>query len=268
MSTGAPTRVLSISSRRPFRPSVRVLWVVVGLLVVVNVVLFLLHDYSIRSNFSLADDIRNLNLEFDTRSDPLQALLTNSAFQLPCEVAQYEECPNLHEAPEVESARKQVLGRRTQELLNDRSFSNLRNVFMALSARGADDDLVKLAGQMDITLHDLSTFATSWYADPAERYALNGREYEAVILFRRFIDLMRVPVKEGEWLSIPGLDATDVPVLADLFCTASDRSGRTSALPVCLRRSRARTPAPCSTASAVSCRLMKSWRPRCATICS
>jgi hypothetical protein len=124
----------------------------------------------------------------------------------------------------VEKLRKQPnLPATANQFLSDkRPYSSAYHVLKLLSIHGADREVIALTQDEAFDVQSLARFAMNWYFRPAAEYAAHGREQDALGLFRTFIAIMRWPVGRGRWLSLKGVDATDVPVLVDLFCTSAN----------------------------------------------
>lgn len=68
----------------------------------------------------------------------------------------------------------------------------------------------------------LLDFARTNYLLPALEYTAASRERDAVAAFKVYNILAMRVVKAGFWLSKNGVDLTDIPVLAEAFCTQPD----------------------------------------------
>ncbi len=110
----------------------------------------------------------------------------------------------------------------TKALLGSHSYDSAFVLFRELMVTGADHEIIELSMSPKIRLYRLVALSTFAYLRPAVIYAKSNREQDALSLYAKYGDLLRPHIQQGEWLSVPGIDGTDVPVLNDLFCPTPD----------------------------------------------
>jgi hypothetical protein len=204
-------------------------------LVAVHGILFVLYNGSRR--LSDGDSKPSLALsKFQLRGDPRQYLFSSAAVNRPCDFDLKIGCPDQSDSSSaVQSLSKQQLPLVVRHLVERHTYGSAYDIVQVLLAEGHEQEAVTLMGN-DVFDSDSeavvyrSNFANRWYLLPAMSYVSHSREFDAISLFKQYLDIMRTPVKNGHWLSHPGLDSTDLPVLADIFCTDTDRLKRDECL--------------------------------------
>lgn len=197
-------------------------------LVMIHGVLFFLYNAS-RGAFEGATASEHTISKFQLRGDPREALFSSTVTSNPCDYDLTIDCKNESDpSPAVQILSKQQEPLPIRHILERHTYGSAYDVVKALLVQGHDHDASILLGD-DVFDSDpdavvyRSSFANKWYLLPAMSYASHNREYDGVSLFKQYLDIMRFSVKNNHWLSWPGLDATDLPVLADIFCTDTDR---------------------------------------------
>jgi hypothetical protein len=134
-----------------------------------------------------------------------------------CEIGHLNKCDSRN-SEIVDTIKAGPLPPTTTALLHQYSYTSLFNLFKELSLLGRDDEVVSIATKTKVDIYSLSLFAVEWYLRPAVAYATANRELDAVKYYRLFNGVLRPHIKNGDWLSMEGIDATDLPVLTDIFC--------------------------------------------------
>ncbi len=163
------------------------------------------------------------------RGDIRPAILSDTVIKNPCDFSDSQlSCGNgTDDSKAVTTLAKEQLSNPVRKLIENHHYASAYDIARDLLAEGYDQEVLTLlrndvfdAAPSDVTYK--ANFANRWYLVPAVAYAAHNREYDGVALFKQYIDIMRVPLQSGHWLSQPGLDATDMPPLVDLFCTNTD----------------------------------------------
>jgi hypothetical protein len=168
----------------------------------------------------------HLNSNFPIRTDPRQLRMTNAFFQHDCEIAHTALCGDIRDSDAVHDIRTHLVPPLTGQLLQHNSYSSAYNLLSELSLLGADAEVVNVSGNEHFDIGTLSHFAASWYLRPAETYVQNNREQDAVTQYELFASILRPHIRRGEWLSLLGIDETDLPVLTDTFCVQEQEVDR------------------------------------------
>jgi hypothetical protein len=221
MSASATTTpkvlVLSTRSRTGY-----LVWIIAVILIISNAALYKLMQYS-----------RDLNaqwLHFDTDFDPklpneadIRSWRMTSTFLDNCDVNHLGKCSQI-ESQAVMSIRQTVPGDGLgKQLLATHKYESAIDLFHEMSILGADGEVLRLSSNPDIDIWDLAMFSSRWYLQDAFDYVQNSRDQDALLLYSRFAAILRPRIQKGEWLSLPGIDATDLPVITDLFCNSKNQ---------------------------------------------
>ncbi|MDP8979472.1 MAG: hypothetical protein M3O35_02655 [Acidobacteriota bacterium] len=190
-----------------------------------TVLAYLALGYSWRKNrFWLREDT-SLNLFHTTTAggDAWQPLRTHAIFAQPCEIGHFQGCQKAEDSEAVAQLRQGAVPASAKQLLDANHYSSAYHLLKELSLHHADGEVADLSANDAFDIESLANFANEWYLMPASEYAAAGREHDAVVLFRKFLAVVRPQVLRGHWLSYDGMDTTDIPAIADLFCVGRDR---------------------------------------------
>lgn len=212
-------RVLSILTTR--KPS-RALWLCVAYLVLLNCLSFIGVTYARSTNHSWLKVDTRMRLQLDSVTDEQQHLMTSEFFAKECEIGHFSKDCSVLESDVVRALRGADPPPLAARLLKDHQYTSPDNLFEEISILGGDKELIALSAFRDLKLNSLVRFAVSWYLNPALAYVHRGREQDALTMYNLFAAVLRPSIKHGNWLSLEGLDATDLPVITDLFCTNQD----------------------------------------------
>jgi hypothetical protein len=214
-----PARRLVIDPKA--RRQARYVWAAAAVLLALNGLTYVELRYAWQKTRYWQRVDTSMTLHLDIRTDPWRAGMTNAVLEYGCEVGHLTECTPA-DSQVVEALRKETLPTMGRKLLSQFSYSSAYHLLEDLSLRGADQEVLELTANPGFDADSLARFAGHWYLYPATEYAVHGRESDALALFRNFLGLMRHAVQRGDWISLPGVDATDLPVLADVFCNVPD----------------------------------------------
>lgn len=195
---------------------------VLATLIALNACAFALYSSTFTFNHYWLRHSTSLELDYGVPSDPRQLLITQAVFDEPCDIGGLQDDCDSYDSEVVEQLRKTPLPRVAGELIKARSFASAYHLLKSMSIRGADAEVPQVVENPVFDAESLSRFAVSWYLRPASLYAVHGREQDATRLFRLYKETVRVLPRRGEWLSVAGVDATDLVVLSDLFCVSRD----------------------------------------------
>ena len=199
------------------------LWCAVAILIASNLVGLAAYHYSLRRNDYWRTVNSTLTIDLAIEGDPRETLMTQAAFDNHCELGHFDCNQNVEGSSAVQALRRKPLPKVAEDLLQHNSYSSAYHLLKDLSLHNADSEVLQLVTDPLFDAPTLATFASNWYFQPAAEYVTHGREQDGLQLFKSFIDVMRNPAKRGEWLSLEGIDATDVPAIADIFCQVEDR---------------------------------------------
>jgi hypothetical protein len=163
------------------------------------------------------------------RGDPKQTMLSAYVFENLCDFTVGIHCDQIYETSDaVKDLAKQQLPLETRRLIEKNTYASAYDITEALLSGGHDREALDLlenpvfdASQFAVV--ERANFANRWYLLPAFEYIAHNREYDGLAFFKSYLTIMRHSVSQGKWLSLPGLDATDLPALADTFCINSDK---------------------------------------------
>jgi hypothetical protein len=200
-------------------------------LLVANVVVFMLYRAAMHSFDADWDHSSSFSLPH-LRGDPRQAMRSDVIATSPCHFQTQVPCSEEQtNSAAVTTLRTEVLPNATRHLIDTYSYPSAYDIVRNLLANGDEQDVPTLLAndvfetpnsevQDDIgsPVKYKANFANKWYLVPAASYAAHHREYDAVTLFKQYLSIMHVSVANGHWLSQPGLDATDLPPIAEIFC--------------------------------------------------
>jgi hypothetical protein len=151
------------------------------------------------------------------------AQMTDAFFGEECEVGHIAPCDDPSNSDAVNELRRNNPPPTAALLLSQYSYSSLYHLFKDLSVRGKDDEILYISSHFtsdsSVGIDSLSHFATDWYLASALDYVTHFRESDAIKQYRLFAGVLRTYIKQGNWLSLPGIDSTDLPVLTDIFCS-------------------------------------------------
>ena len=193
-----------------------------SVLALADLVLFGAIRFSRLKNASWLHFDTNLQINLPLQADPQQLAMTGAFLKDPCHLAHVVQCTRfnsttvqniLHGHPPTEASK----------LLSQYQYDFAYKLFEDLSIQGADDELPQLTLYDGIYIDRLTRFADEWYLQPALWYITHRREEDAINTYNLFANLLRPRIAQGEWLSEPGVDDTDLPVLTDLFCVDRDK---------------------------------------------
>jgi hypothetical protein len=210
------------ASSNPTKPQARTLAPYTSLcaLFVLNLALYGLLELSRHKNISGINSDSNLEVLLPLRTDPQVRLATDSFLNEDCEVAHVVPCVS-NDSPGIRRILNGSPPAATQTLLAKYTYSSVENLLQNLSILSKDDDISVLSTNQDLS--SLVSFARSWYLEPAFYYILHGREHDAVNEYSRFTAIVQPQILRGHWISVSGIDATDLPVITNLFCVQSDQ---------------------------------------------
>lgn len=170
-------------------------------------------------------------LEQGTTTYPADARLfaeTLDYLSSACGVLHAQACPDApEESPAILKLKAMSEIPSVKRLVFKRAYSTGYSLLEDLSRLHDEHAVVAVSGLPDFT----QTWSTSWrllefaqtnYLQPALEYTTASRERDAVAAFRVYNTLTMRVVKAGFWLSKKGVDLTDLPVLAEAFCTHPD----------------------------------------------
>jgi hypothetical protein len=211
------SRILTVATPKTLR---RLLWgLVLGLLLT-----------TFASNWVLlkARQINQLSMhrapglwtKYEFGSDIKQKRMTEEYFNDQCEIGHTENCQT-QDSETVKMIRSLSLPSTANDLLRIHRYSKASRLFTDLSLHGADQEIIEITGMSTIDINALSSFALDWYLDPAIYYARNFREYDSLVAYKEFANILKPQIQQGHWLSAVGIDTTDLPVLTDLFCASA-----------------------------------------------
>jgi hypothetical protein len=159
----------------------------------------------------------------------------------PCGVLHAQACPDdLEESPAILKLKETSEIPSVKRLVFKRVYSTGYLLLKDLAQLHDEHAVIAVSGLPDFT----QTRSTSWrllefaktnYLEPALEYAAASRERDAVAAFKVYNILTMRLVKAGFWLSKKGVDLTDLPVLAEAFCTQPDELVQDRALVGLLR---------------------------------
>jgi hypothetical protein len=159
--------------------------------------------------------------------DTRQEMLSTEVLNHPCKFNLKLRCAagdDEESSEAVQKLAKEQLPPHTQQLLEKHEYESAFDLAVALSVEGRDREAISLLGNSVFRVGRgknpwaRANFADKWYLYPAFAYLTHSRDYDALQLFKSYLAIMQYSVNDGEWLSYDGLDATDLPVLARLFC--------------------------------------------------
>lgn len=174
---------------------------------------------------------RTTPLEEGTPTYPADARLSAETLDYlssPCGVLHSQACPDAsEESPAILKLKAMSEVPSVKRLVFKRAYSTGYSLLEDLALLHDEDAVVAVSELPDFT----QTWYTSWrllefaqtnYLQPALEYTAASRERDAVAAFKVYNTLTMRVVKSGYWLSKVGVDLTDLPVLADAFCTHPD----------------------------------------------
>lgn len=171
-------------------------------------------------------------LEERTTTYPADARLfaeTLDYLSSPCGVRHAQACPDApgEESPAIKKLKTMSEIPSVKRLVFKRAYSTGYSLLEDLTRLHDEHAVIAVSELPDFTL----TWFTSWrllefaranYLQPALEYTAASRERDAVAAFKVYNTLTMRVVKAGFWLSKNGVDLTDLPVLAEAFCTHPD----------------------------------------------
>lgn len=202
---------------------------VLGVAIVAHVVVFAIYHATMKKFDDSLHIHKSQFLLPNLRGDVRLAMMSRVVKNNVCEFYPDKSCnAGGTESNVVESLRKQPLSASTNQLLENHRYGSAYEIARDLLIAGEDQEATKLLdnsvfdSDQSVALYK-ANFANTWYLAPAAAYVAHHREYDSLNLFKQYVSIMRNPVANHHWLSYPGLDATDIPPLVDLFCTNSDQ---------------------------------------------
>ncbi len=202
------------SKIKAFRPMVALFSVVL-----LNIFLYGLLQICRQKNVVGFSDY-NRKVIFPLRTDPLMRLATDSFLDEPCEIAHVASCAVIN-SDDVRRVLNSDPPTATKLLLSKYQYSSLDTLLKDTSTTGNDSDIEQMSANLN--LHYVTFFARDWYLNTALYYVVHGREHDALVEYKVFANIVRPQISRGNWLSLPGIDATDLPVISDLFCDGQDQ---------------------------------------------
>jgi hypothetical protein len=194
------------------------LWALVPTLLVFTLILAVMAYYANELNIVRIESRPEMGPASGSAVDPKLTIMTASVLSQTCEIGDLHDC-SVHDSSVVATLRSQTLPKTAKTLLDKNEYSSAYHLLKALIVRGADVEIPMITRLQGFDLTPLCRFATTWYLKAAILYTAANREEDALEELQYFVSITRDKVQNGQWLSREGLDATDIPVLIDLFCT-------------------------------------------------
>jgi len=220
-------KTLSAASRRSNVPAASIyqtafyVWILL-LFLVAHLLLYFVFKFSVESQLQYS-----LGYQFalqDLPGTPRLSSMSAIQFSEPCNFNGQINCRHRqHDSKIVRAIDKQKASPLIQDLLARNSYDSAFDVARDLLVLGHEQDVINLLrdpafAQDPFEAEHKNRFATRWYLNPALDSVDRGRYYEAVGFMISYIEIMKVPVDKGHWISKRGLDPTDIPPIADIFC--------------------------------------------------
>jgi hypothetical protein len=149
-------------------------------------------------------------------------LMTSAYFEAGCEISHTPGDCRTFNSNVVKSILNSTPPQATAALLKAHTYKSAFTLFRELSIIGQDNEVDQLADSPGLHAQSVASFAVPWYLAIAKLDLDHDRAQDGVDLYKHFAALLRPRILAGEWISEEGLDATDLPVLTDVFCPKED----------------------------------------------
>jgi len=212
----------------------RLLFACIGVICIgalTHVALFLCYRSAMRTYYDISTSHPSQLAFSQLRGDPFISRLSSTLIGSPCEFDSQASCSTGSESSAVANLSKQQLDFATRQLLSAHAYASAYDLAEALFAQGHNAEAITLLGndvfdEGDAPPVERANFVNRWLLVPAFEYVGHNRDYDALTLFKMYLSVMRRPLAAGHWLSLPGIDATDLPAIVDTFCDSSDQLGK------------------------------------------